>query len=94
MERLKAVAADLGLPWGVRTRTYNNRRAQELGKWADSLEKGDAFHLIGSDGSGPIRSEAQRVPRCSSVLYSRDGFRMSGKKAVSTPSSGKNAHIR
>ncbi len=45
MEHLKKVAAELGLPWGMRTRTYNSRRAQELGKWAEALGKGDEFHL-------------------------------------------------
>ena len=45
MEHLKNVAAELGLPWGLRTRTYNSRRAQELGKWTEALGKGDEFHL-------------------------------------------------
>jgi predicted DsbA family dithiol-disulfide isomerase len=45
VERLKKVAAELGLPWGMRTRTYNSRRAQELGKWAESLNKGEEFHI-------------------------------------------------
>jgi predicted DsbA family dithiol-disulfide isomerase len=45
MGRLKKVAAELGLPWGRRTRTYNSRRAQELGKWAEALGQGDEFHL-------------------------------------------------
>ncbi len=45
MERLKKVAAELGLPWGMRTRTCNSRRAQELGKWAEALGQGDEFHL-------------------------------------------------
>ena len=45
MDRLKRVAAELGLPWGTRTRTFNSRRAQELGKWAESLNTGDAFHV-------------------------------------------------
>jgi predicted DsbA family dithiol-disulfide isomerase len=44
LERLKSVAADCGLPFGTRTKTYNSRRAQELGKWAESLDKGEAFH--------------------------------------------------
>jgi predicted DsbA family dithiol-disulfide isomerase len=44
MEHLKKVAAELRLPWGMRTRTYNSRRAQELGKWAEALGKGDEFH--------------------------------------------------
>ena len=45
MARLQQVAAELGLPWGRRTRTYNSRRAQELGKWAEASGRGDEFHL-------------------------------------------------
>ena len=45
MVHLQKVAAELGLPWGMRTRTYNSRRAQELGKWAEALGKGDEFHI-------------------------------------------------
>ena len=33
-----------GLPYGVRTHTYNSRLAQELGKWADSQPGGEAIH--------------------------------------------------
>jgi predicted DsbA family dithiol-disulfide isomerase len=43
--RLEQVAAELGLPLGKRTMTYNSRRAHELGKWAETLGKGDEFHL-------------------------------------------------
>jgi len=42
--RLKRVAQEEGLPWGERKKTYNSRLAQELGKWAESLGKGDRFH--------------------------------------------------
>jgi len=42
--RLKRTADDLGLPFGTRTMTYNSRRAQELGKWAESQGRGEAFH--------------------------------------------------
>ena len=42
--RLTQVAAAEGLPLTPRSRTYNSRRAQELGKWAESRGKGDAFH--------------------------------------------------
>ena len=42
--RLKQVAATEGLPLMLRTRTYNSRRAQELGKWAESQGAGDLFH--------------------------------------------------
>ncbi len=44
MAHLKKIAAELGLPWGMRLRTYNSRRAQELGKWAEASGKGDEFH--------------------------------------------------
>lgn len=33
-----------GLPYGKRTHTYNSRKAQELGKWADTQDNGDALH--------------------------------------------------
>ena len=41
---LKQTAAHLGLPFGDRTKTYNSRLAQEIGLWAEDLNKGDAFH--------------------------------------------------
>ncbi len=44
MHQLTQTAANLGLPFGQRTKTYNSRLAQELGLWAESKEKGDAFH--------------------------------------------------
>ena len=43
-ERLKRVADSLGLPLAGRTKTYNSRLAQELGKWAESEGAGDRFH--------------------------------------------------
>ncbi len=39
-ERMDAV----GLPYGRRTHTYNSRLAQELGKWADTIEGGHRLH--------------------------------------------------
>ena len=44
MGTLRKVANELGLPLGERKKTYNSRLAQELGKWAESLGKGDLFH--------------------------------------------------
>jgi len=41
--RLRQLAAAEGLPLAERTRTYNSRRAQELGKWAQERGKGDPF---------------------------------------------------
>ncbi len=45
--RMKEAAAEAGLPFGDRDRTFNSRLAQELGKWAERNNKGDAFqHAI------------------------------------------------
>jgi predicted DsbA family dithiol-disulfide isomerase len=35
--RMKALMDAEGLPYGVRSHTYNSRLAQELGKWGDTL---------------------------------------------------------
>jgi predicted DsbA family dithiol-disulfide isomerase len=43
MAELQTIATDLGVPFGHRTHTYNSRRAQELGKWAEQHERGDDF---------------------------------------------------
>ena len=43
-DRVKQAAAEAGLPFTDRTKTYNSRLAQELGKWAESSGKGDSFH--------------------------------------------------
>jgi predicted DsbA family dithiol-disulfide isomerase len=44
MAHLKQVAGGLGLPFGDRKMTYNSRLAQEVGKWAESIDKGREFH--------------------------------------------------
>ena len=45
MRDLRNTAAELGLPFGERRKTYNSRLAQELGLWAESKNKGDVFHM-------------------------------------------------
>ena len=42
--RMKGLMEIEGLPYGERTHTYNSRLAQELGKWADTQEGGEALH--------------------------------------------------
>jgi predicted DsbA family dithiol-disulfide isomerase len=42
--RLQQVAVDEGLPLTNRSRTFNSRRAQELGKWAEAQGAGSPFH--------------------------------------------------
>ena len=41
---LRQTASRLGLPFGERRMTFNSRRAQELGKWAASAGREEAFH--------------------------------------------------
>ena len=45
LAHLQGVADQLGLPFGVREKTFNSRRAQQLGKWAELLGRGEEFHL-------------------------------------------------
>ena len=42
--RLKGLADTEGLPYGVRTHTYNSRLAQELGCWAETQPGGETIH--------------------------------------------------
>lgn len=42
--RMKGLMDEEGLPYGKRTHTYNSRLAQELGRWADTQENGEALH--------------------------------------------------
>jgi predicted DsbA family dithiol-disulfide isomerase len=44
LAHLRKTADQLGLPFGDRQMTFNSRRAQELGKWAEACGTGDAFH--------------------------------------------------
>jgi predicted DsbA family dithiol-disulfide isomerase len=45
LDNLTRVAAELGLPFGKREKTYNSRMAQELGKLAEAQGLGEAFHM-------------------------------------------------
>ena len=45
MENLTQVAAELGLPYEKREKTYNSRLAQELGKLAEKNGIGDLYHM-------------------------------------------------
>lgn len=46
LARLKHTAAGLGLPFTERSMTFNSRRAQELGKWAEAMGAGETFHRL------------------------------------------------
>ena len=42
--QMRELMAEAGLEYGERTHTYNSRLAQELAKWADTQEGGQAIH--------------------------------------------------
>lgn len=42
--RMARLMADEGLPYGVRTMTYNSGLAQELAKWAETVPSGERIH--------------------------------------------------
>jgi predicted DsbA family dithiol-disulfide isomerase len=42
--RMRGLMAQEGLPYGQRTKTFNSRLAQELGKWADIQPGGASIH--------------------------------------------------
>src|SRR5579862_9758446 len=42
--RMQHLMAAEGLPYGLRTHTYNSRLAQELGKWADTELGVESIH--------------------------------------------------
>lgn len=42
--RMKGLMEEEGLDYGQRTHTYNSRFAQELGKWAETQDGGEAIH--------------------------------------------------
>ena len=44
LSHLNQVARELELPYGERQMTFNSRRAQELGKWAEEEGRGEKFH--------------------------------------------------
>ncbi len=43
-QRMAALMAEEGLPYGRRTHTYNSRLAQELAAWGDGQPGGEALH--------------------------------------------------
>ena len=43
-QHMKGLMDAEGLPYGKRTHTYNSRKAQEIGKWADTQPDGFRIH--------------------------------------------------
>ena len=45
-DRVVKIAAQEGLPYGLRTHTYNSRLAQELAKWGEEQPGGEGIHDV------------------------------------------------
>jgi len=65
LAHLKKTADQLGLPFGDRRMTFNSRRAQELGKWAEQSGFGEAFHKATFEA---YFAEGQNIARMSVLL--------------------------
>ncbi len=78
-ERLKNAADEAGLPFGRRTMSYNTRLAHELGKWAQSQGKGDAFH---NAVFRAVFAERINIASSSVLIDLVEGIGLSGKEAM------------
>ncbi len=81
LARLRQVADELGLPLGDRTRTFNSRRAQELGKWAEEQGRGEEFRAAVYrayfvDGRNIGRPEELRSLAASAGLSGEEALRV------------------
>ena len=79
MAHLKQVASGLGLPFGDRKMTYNSRLAQELGKWAESRDKGHEFH------NSIFRSyfvDGQNIGKVDVLVNVAESISLNGKDAL------------
>ena len=73
LARLRQTAAQLDLPFGDRKHTYNSRRAQELGKWAETLGKGDQFHMAAFRAYFAQGENIARIPVLEEIADEYDG---------------------
>ncbi len=79
MAHLKQVAIGLGLPFGDRKMTYNSRLAQELGKWAESRNKGHEFH---NSIFRAYFEDGQNIGKVNVLLAVVESINLSGKDAL------------
>lgn len=77
-KRLIDAAEKAGLPLGRRTSTYNTGLAHELGKWADSQGKGDAYH---NAVFRAFFAEGSNIASTSVMVDLAEGIGLSGKEA-------------
>jgi predicted DsbA family dithiol-disulfide isomerase len=78
MTRLKRAAAEEGLPFGNREKTYNSRLAQELAKWAEAQGKGDAFHKAAFRA---YFADGKNIGKIHNLVDLAQSLKLSGKAA-------------
>ena len=78
MHHLRETASKLGLPFGERDKTYNSRLSQELGLWAESKNKGDAFHKAAFEAYFVDGKNIAKIPVLVDIAASVD---LPGKEA-------------
>ncbi len=85
LAHLRQTAAQLKLPFGDRRMTFNSRRAQELGKWAEKQGHGWAFH------QAVFRAyfvDGLNIARRSVLMKIASGIGLSGDNALAALTDG------
>ena len=72
LHRMKKTADGLGLPFGNLKMLYNSRLAQELGFWAESKGKGDAFHMAAFNTNFVAGKNIAHIPVLLEMVHSID----------------------
>jgi len=76
--RMRGLMAQEGLPYGQRTKTYNSRLAQELGKWAETQPHGANTH---SALFHAYFVEGQNIGKLDTLIAIAEGVGLSGSAA-------------
>jgi predicted DsbA family dithiol-disulfide isomerase len=76
--RLQEAAADLGIPLGERTKTYNTRHAQEMAKWSEAQGGGEAFHRAVFKA---YFADGKNISAVDELVKIADGLGLSGEAA-------------
>ena len=85
LAHLRQTAAQLNLPFGERRMTFNSRRAQELGKWAEDCGQGWAFHQAVFRAYFADGLNIAQLPVLTTII---DGIGLSGRKAAAVLTAG------
>ena len=85
LAHLNQTARQLDQPFGDRRMTFNSRRAQEMGKWAESEGGGEAFHQAVFRA---YFADGQNIARLSVLTKIAESIGLSGQEAQTRLAAG------